>query len=739
MKRTLALFLSLLMVFSVFSCLNISAAENGNAEVGANYNLWLGSTRVTDANKNDILGDGTASFDSNTNTLRLNDPIIKTFYTDTQNVWTTSAKCKFYVSGMNLTVIGCYHTPQESGFVYATPDFAMFVKDGSVTFKGDFEMTGLLMGVAVEQGNLTIAGGKMNATGSNTASSNPRDCYGMYASGTITLSSFDSVRAIGFEKGLVCQNLIVDDSVAISGYLWSGDYAARCHFDSSMKTVLSDDVGEGGHYARIVNIETPQNKKYDIYLGYSQVTDANKSDILYDGGKAKYDPDTGTLTLDNPDIINTYQGCKIYNTESKTLILKGTYHMSSNANNYGIYSRHGDIKVNGNFTFMGKEGAVAGIEAASFYLVNSMLIEPQGGYVNNKPRELHTVCDKNGRLATVVKTVPSVTISFDSNGGSGYMESVKVAKNTWYELPECAFAPPAGQEFRCWQAGTYVNPGSTINPSIDTTVKAIWRTADGNKCTVSFDPNGGSGTMYNVTVNKGSFYNAPECTFTAPEGKQFSHWTLNGERFDGATIRENTVLKASWVGAQIAYMDCSIAEPVVGSRPSYTIDVPYGAAYQQEWNYTGGLWGDGVAWEEVGGDAINYRSDYTFKPGRTYQVTISLVPVGGATFAQLSALRGYIDGKEAECFRYNASNVTLVRTFRTPESTILGDVDGDGEVTIIDATYIQRHLASIPIPFVLDEAIADTDEDGLVSIMDATYIQRWIASLPSNENIGKPV
>ena len=46
MKHTLSLFLSLLMVFSVFSCLNISAAENGNAEVGANYNLWLGSTRV---------------------------------------------------------------------------------------------------------------------------------------------------------------------------------------------------------------------------------------------------------------------------------------------------------------------------------------------------------------------------------------------------------------------------------------------------------------------------------------------------------------------------------------------------------------------------------------------------------------------------------------------------------------------------------------------------------------------
>ena len=70
---------------------------------------------------------------------------------------------------------------------------------------------------------------------------------------------------------------------------------------------------------------------------------------------------------------------------------------------------------------------------------------------------------------------------------------------------------------------------------------------------------------------------------------------------------------------------------------------------------------------------------------------------------------------------------------------LLGDVDGDGTVTIIDATYIQRQLASIPIPFDFNDAIADTDEDGSVTILDATYIQRWLASLPSNDNIGKPI
>ena len=73
MKRTLSLFLSLLMVFSLFSGLNTTAvaAETDLAEVGAGYGLWVGSTQVTDANKNDILSaDGKVTIDDATHLQR---------------------------------------------------------------------------------------------------------------------------------------------------------------------------------------------------------------------------------------------------------------------------------------------------------------------------------------------------------------------------------------------------------------------------------------------------------------------------------------------------------------------------------------------------------------------------------------------------------------------------------------------------------------------------------------------
>lgn len=60
---------------------------------------------------------------------------------------------------------------------------------------------------------------------------------------------------------------------------------------------------------------------------------------------------------------------------------------------------------------------------------------------------------------------------------------------------------------------------------------------------------------------------------------------------------------------------------------------------------------------------------------------------------------------------------------------ILGDVDSDGNITIIDATEIQRHIAQLTT--ITEDRIecADTDKDGKVTIIDATQIQRFIAQL----------
>ena len=68
----------------------------------------------------------------------------------------------------------------------------------------------------------------------------------------------------------------------------------------------------------------------------------------------------------------------------------------------------------------------------------------------------------------------------------------------------------------------------------------------------------------------------------------------------------------------------------------------------------------------------------------------------------------------------------------------LGDADTDGEVTILDATCVQRYLAGLDINS-FRMLTADADRDGEVTILDATEIQRYLAGLSCNDEIGEDV
>ena len=71
-----------------------------------------------------------------------------------------------------------------------------------------------------------------------------------------------------------------------------------------------------------------------------------------------------------------------------------------------------------------------------------------------------------------------------------------------------------------------------------------------NLNTITFDPNGGTGTMQPMRVKAGEEFELPECTFTPPEGKEFAGWlAVNGEVYpagDNVVSSTDSVLKATW-------------------------------------------------------------------------------------------------------------------------------------------------------------------------------------------------
>ena len=58
-----------------------------------------------------------------------------------------------------------------------------------------------------------------------------------------------------------------------------------------------------------------------------------------------------------------------------------------------------------------------------------------------------------------------------------------------------------------------------------------------------------------------------------------------------------------------------------------------------------------------------------------------------------------------------------------------GDVNKNGQLEIIDVTFIQRYAAGISLPTPLNELNADVDDDGSVTILDATLIQRFTVGI----------
>ena len=61
--------------------------------------------------------------------------------------------------------------------------------------------------------------------------------------------------------------------------------------------------------------------------------------------------------------------------------------------------------------------------------------------------------------------------------------------------------------------------------------------------------------------------------------------------------------------------------------------------------------------------------------------------------------------------------------------TVLGDLDGDKQISILDATAIQLHIAQINILTTRQLKGGDTDGDGKVSVLDATEIQLHLACI----------
>ena len=135
--------------------------------------------------------------------------------------------------------------------------------------------------------------------------------------------------------------------------------------------------------------------------------------------------------------------------------------------------------------------------------------------------------------------------------------------------------------------------------------------------------------------------------------------------------------------------------------------------------------------------SVTAIGDYAF--GGCAALTALTVPdsvtvISDSAFDGCDALVIYCS-TDSYAHRYAQTNGLSYELTDEPQALIRGDADGDGKVTILDATCIQRYLVSLPVASFIQQA-ADVDGDG-VNILDATHIQRYLAGFRNTYGIGE--
>ena len=145
------------------------------------------------------------------------------------------------------------------------------------------------------------------------------------------------------------------------------------------------------------------------------------------------------------------------------------------------------------------------------------------------------------------------TLTFDANGGSGTMAPIADLTGE-YTLPANEFTAPSGKQFKGWSLTTAGAIVTKVAMTENRTIYAIWEDIPVIKYTLTFDANGGSGTMAPIADLTGE-YTLPSNGFTAPSGKQFKGWSLTA---DGAIVTkvdmtENKTVYAIWENIIYSY------------------------------------------------------------------------------------------------------------------------------------------------------------------------------------------
>ena len=456
---------------------------------------------------------------------------------------------------------------------------------------------------------MTISCGTVKAYGGDATGQYGYSC-GIDATNGLSISGTATVTATGGTAGRYSYGICVDNtgsSLTISGgtvYAEGGGTSGASSFGlhGSVVTISGDaDVtAKGGTAANSSSYGLSSEVKVTISgtakvkatggeatngNSYGIYNMSNFNDIKISGDTTRVTATGGTATNGNSYGIFTYKDVII---ESGTVTATGD---TATKDSYGIRastgltisgdntvvtatggtaSRSKGIFVNSNYVTIGsgKVEATGGKATNDIsYGIDSSFMAIRGGTVTAKGGEatndngfsygissLYDIEIYDGTVTAEGGKATNGSYGIDSDRNTYISGGTVTAKagtaNTAGALSKKPEALPDTYWWRISTSGDYTkSTGSAYTWAAGETYVEIRDTEpSATTYTVSFDANGGSGTMADVTDVSGT-YTLPENSFTAPAGKKFKCWSIGDVEKaagDNITVSTDTTVKAIW-------------------------------------------------------------------------------------------------------------------------------------------------------------------------------------------------
>ena len=308
-----------------------------------------------------------------------------------------------------------------------------------------------------------------------------------------------------------------DDSHCFMNYLNGG---ASLNFDAIKKEIIYA-VGEGSQ------VEDKMGSDFDLVPGTFQLTVGGKALTCIQNGN----------TYSFGDDVKSDRFVIIYNEGNDSF----TWTINENVSNFAPVQLSYKVKLTNPST------------TAGTYEV------PTNEYARLTPKDSNGVVGQTVEfeIPKVTYTVSERSLSYDANGGEGAIDSATGTAGESVTVAENVFTRN-NYTFTGWNTqadgmGTAYKPGDSFTLTEDTVLYAQWSKNAPAQVNVSYDANGGVGTMESVTGDVGSKIVIQQNGFTRSE-YTFTGWNTQADgkgtaykAGDSFTLTDkDTVLYAQW-------------------------------------------------------------------------------------------------------------------------------------------------------------------------------------------------